>query len=178
MNGNSILSCARAAVLCRLSSLGRRFCEDDVNEMVSMTIERFYLRGSYDPSLSSPKTYISRIASSVVYDFVKGCDKGKKIFMSLDEGYFDEEGESVFQRDIRFADSRGTDSALLESEREALVGKAMEKLSERQRTIFNFVGEGLHSSQMAPLLGTTPSRVAVEASKMKSKLRDILGEVA
>lgn len=178
MDGNSILSCARAAVLCRLSSLGRRFCEDDVNEMVSMTIERFYLRGSYDPSLSSPKTYISRIASSVVYDFVKGCDKGKKKFMSLDEGYFDEEGESIFQRDARFADSRGTDSALLETEREALLGKAMEKLSKRQRTIFNFVGEGLHSSQMAPLLGTTPSRVAVEASKMKSKLRDILGEVA
>ena len=115
---------------------------------------------------------------SVVYDFVKGCDKGKKKFMSLDEGYFDEEGESVFQRDIRFADSRGTDSALLETEREALLGKALEKLSERQRTIFNFVGEGLHSSQMATLLGTTPSRVAVEASKMKSKLRNILGEVA
>ena len=53
MDAILILSTARKAVLARLSSLGRHFCDDDVNEMVSLTVERFYTRGSYDPSKAS-----------------------------------------------------------------------------------------------------------------------------
>lgn len=34
MNGNLILTSVRKAVLARLSTLGRRFCFEDVDEMV------------------------------------------------------------------------------------------------------------------------------------------------
>ena len=70
MNENLVLASARRAVLTRLSVLQRHFCADDVEEMVSLTVERFYTRGSYDPAKASAQTYVSRIASHVVQDYV------------------------------------------------------------------------------------------------------------
>lgn len=76
-----ILSSARKAILARLFSLGRHFCDDDVNEMVSMTVERFYSCGSYDPSKASVQTYVSRIARNVIYEFVKASDRALRLLL-------------------------------------------------------------------------------------------------
>ena len=99
MNEILILSSARKAVLARLSSLGRHFSDDDINEMVSMTIERFYTRGSYDPSKASVQTYVSRIAGNVVYDFVKASDRDRMRYTRLDAVHKDQDEDTPLNAD-------------------------------------------------------------------------------
>lgn len=84
MDAILILSSARKAVLARLHSLNRHFCADDIDEMVGMTVERFYTKGHYDPSKSSVQTYVGRIALNVVYDFVKATDRERSRTVRLD----------------------------------------------------------------------------------------------
>ena len=50
MHESLILTSARKAILARLATLGCHFCQDDINEMVSMTVERYFTR---EPNISS-----------------------------------------------------------------------------------------------------------------------------
>lgn len=183
MNEILILSSARKAVLARLSSLGRRFCDDDVNEMVSMTVERFYTRGSYDPSKSSVQTYVGRIASTVVYDFVKAADKDRLRLSSLDT--FDDTGSDSGRRlsddpvrNLWFADSDGADSPMLDRERDGLLAETRSRLSPRFRELFDLLAEGRSHEEIALLTGTTPGNVAVVAYRMRKQFRTFFEEVA
>lgn len=183
MNEILILSSARKAVLARLSSLGRRFCDDDVNEMVSMTVERFYTRGSYDPSKSSVQTYVGRIASTVVYDFVKASDKDRLRLSSLDT--FGDTGSDSGRRlsddpvrNLWFADSDGADSPMLDRERDGLLAETRSRLSPRFRELFDLLAEGRSHEEIALLTGTTPGNVAVVAYRMRKQFRTFFEEVA
>ena len=108
MNGTLILTSARKAVAVRLATLKRHFCQDDVEEMVSRTVERFLTKGAYDPSKSSIQTYVSRIAAHVVYDFIKAADKTCGRWSPIDS-----EMEST-----RLSVDRGADYRLLKDERD------------------------------------------------------------
>ena len=116
MEENIVLSSARKAVTARLAALGRRFSADDINEMVSLTVERFYTKGHYDSDKSSIKTYVSQIAFRVVYDFVKSADKNSVRYIRLDDVKDSESSESYMdftERDLRFADPKGADYDIL-----------------------------------------------------------------
>lgn len=180
MNGNLILASARKAVLARLSALGRRFCSDDVEEMVSMTVERFYTRGSYDPSRSSVQTYVSHIASSAVYDFVTSYDKSRGRFSSLEAMRYDDSAasEASDTRDIRLADSREADSALLERERESAFQLARARLSPRYQECYDLLAEGRSHAEIALLTDTTVGNVGVTAYRMRQQLKALLDDVA
>ena len=180
MNGNLILASARKAVLARLSALGRRFCSDDVEEMVSMTVERFYTRGSYDPSKSSVQTYVSRIAFSAVYDFVKAADKSKRRFLYMDAMRRDDSDEpkASDKGDIRFADSREADTSLLNREGESLLLQARDKLSPRYREYFDLLDKGRSHDEIARLQDTTVGNVGVTVYRMRQQPKTFLEEVA
>lgn len=183
MNEILILSSARKAVLARLSSLGRRFCDDDVNEMVSMTVERFYTRGSYDPSKSSVQTYVGRIASTVVYDFVKAADRDRLRLGSLDalSDTGSDSGKRLKDDPVRnlwFADSDGADSPMLDRERDSLLAETRSRLSPRFRELFDLLAEGRSNEEIALLTGTTPGNVAVVAYRMRKQFRTFFEEVA
>ena len=180
MNENLILSSARKAILHRLSTLGRHFCSDDIDEMVSMTVERFYSRGAYDPSKSAVQTYVSRIASHVVYDFIVAYDKAKERFYRLDTYEYDgpEASEGIASRDIRFADDRWADANLLDQEEEDALQQAKAKLSPRFRECYDLLAEGRSHAEIAGLLGTNPDNVALIAHRMRNQLKTLLNEVA
>ena len=175
MNGNLILDSARKATLARLAALGRRFCQDDINEMVGMTVERFYTRGSYDPSRSSVRTYVSRIASSVVYDFVTASDRERGRRRSLDP--FTGPETSGFAAP-QPADDLETDSRILLDERERLVDEAVHRLDSRQQAFFGLLREGRSYHEIAVLMDTSTGNVAVVACRMKKRIQAILREAA
>ena len=180
MDTSLILTSARKAVLARLSALGRHFCSDDVAEMVSMTVERFYTRGSYDPSKSSVQTYVSRIAFSVVYDFVKAADKSKQRFLNMDAVGRDDSDEpkASDKGDIRFTAPREADTSLLNRERESLLLQARAKLSPRYREYFDLLARGRSHDEIARLQGTSVGNVGVTVHRMRRRLRTFLDEVA
>ena len=183
MDAILILSTARKAVLARLASLGRHFCDDDVNEMVSLTVERFYTHGSYDPSKSSVQTYVSRIAFNVVYDFVKKVDQDHSLFFRLD-GVLDAESDS--ERPLKadpvrnhwFADTCEADSFLLAEEEEVLLARAKNRLSPMHRKCYDLLAEGKSHEEVAHLTGTTVSNVGVVAHRMRKQFRILFEEVA
>ena len=111
MDGNLILNAAQKAVGVRLHALGRSFDQDDINEMVSMTVERFLTKGAYDPSKSSVQTYVSRIAFNVVYDFVRANDKRKNRYSDIDTTNV---ADSL-------TDNWETDSPMLKEEQDQLI---------------------------------------------------------
>ena len=183
MNEILILSSARKAVLARLFSLGRHFCDDDVNEMVSMTVERFYTRGSYDPSKASVQTYVSRIASNVVYDFVKASDRDRKRYTRLDAILDkDQHEEKPLNadpvRNLWFGDSCEADSSLLAEEREALLERTKDRLSPRYREYYELISDGRSHEEIAALTGTTVSNVSVVAHRMRKQFLTLYKEVA
>lgn len=160
-----ILSTARKAVLARISALGRRFCDDDINEMVSMTVERFFTRGSYDPAKSAIQTYVSRIASSAVYDFVKAYDRGLMQMTDV--------------RDLCIADTLEADSVLLRSDETALFEHARERLSPKYREYCDLLLKEEYSyEEIAHMKGTTAGNVGVIAYRLREQLRGMLGDVA
>ena len=179
MNEILILSTARKAVFVRLASLGRHFCDDDVNEMVSMTVERFYTKGHYDPSKSSVQTYVSRIAFNVVYDFVKKVDQDRSVFFRLDA---ESDSEKPLKadpiRNLWFSDARGADTFLLAEEEEALLDRAKNRLSPMHRKCYDLLAEGKSHEEIAHLTGTTVSNVGVVAHRMRKQFRTNLEEVA
>lgn len=177
MNEIIILSSARKAVLSRLSFLGRHFCTDDINEMVSMTVERFYTKGAYDPSKASVRTYVSRIASNVVYDFVVAADRDRSRFRSLDAAFErDPDGRpnNDPSRDMRFADTAMADSLILDMENESRLMRARERLSPRFRECYDLLAEGKSLKEIAGLKGTSQSNAGVVAYRMRQQLRDLL----
>lgn len=183
MNEILILSTARKAVLARLASLGRHFCDDDVNEMVSLTVERFYTRGSYDPSKASVQTYVSRIAFNVVYDFVTAVDRGHSRFDRLDAVLdTDSDSEKPLKADPTrnqwFADTCEADTNLLAEEEEALLARAKNRLSPMHRKCYDLLAEGKSHEEIALLTGTTVSNVGVVAHRMRKQFRTYFEEVA
>lgn len=175
MDGNIILDSARKAILARLAALGRRFCQDDINEMVGMTVERFYTRGSYDPSRSSVRTYVSRIASTVVYDFVKAADKARRRSRCLDSYMGPEETGFASPWLI---DDRGADTRLLLDERDRFVDEAVHRLEPRQQAFFRLLREGRSYQEIAVIMDTTAGNVAVVACRMKKRIQDLLPHAA
>ena len=183
MNEIIILSSARRAILARLSSLGRQFCDDDVNEMVSMTVERFYTRGSYDPSKASVQTYVSRIASNVVYDFVKAYDRDRLRYIRLDAIPEESQDEDKPIKDdptqnLWFGDSRKADTVLIAKEREALMEWAKNRLNPRLREYYDLIAEGLSHDEIACLTGTTTGNVGAIVYRMRKQFRALFEEVA
>ena len=184
MNEILILSTARKAVLARLSSLGRHFCDDDVNEMVSMTVERFYTRGVYDPSKSSVRTYVSRIAFNVVYDFVKAADGERARFFRLDAFHqdadtdCDEPLKADPTRNLWFSDGSEADSVLLAEEQETLLDQARSRLSPQYREYYDLLAEGRTHEEIARLTGTTANNVGVVAHRMRKQFRTLFEQVA
>lgn len=187
MDAILILSTARKAVLARLAFLGRHFCADDVNEMVSMTVERFYIKGHYDPSKSSVQTYVSRIAFNVVYDFVTAVDMGNSRFDRL-EAVLDTDSDSDSESGKRlkddptlnqwFADAFEADTNLLAEEEEALLARAKNRLSPMHRKCYDLLAEGKSHEEIALLTGTTVSNVGVVAHRMRKQFRILFEEVA
>ncbi len=183
MDATLILSTARKAVLARLNSLNRHFCADDIDEMVGMTVERFYTKGHYDPSKSSVQTYVSRIASNVVYDFVKAADRDHARFFYL-EAYQDTDSESTKQlkadpsRNLWFADSEEADTRLLAEEADALVDRAKNRLSSRDREYYDLLAGGKSHEEIARLKGTTVGNVGVVAHRMRKHFRTCYNAVA
>lgn len=175
MNGNLILDSARKAILARLAALGRRFCQDDINEMVGMTVERFYTRGAYDPSRSSVRTYVSRIAFSVVYDFVKAADKARERSLDIDSFTGPEPSRSDAPCLVDYLE---TDSRILRDERNGLVDEALLRLDPRQQACFRLIQEGRSYGEIAILMDTSEGNVAVVACRMKKKIQAFLREVA
>ena len=183
MNEILILSTARKAVLARLASLGRHFCDDDINEMVSLTVERFYTRGSYDPSRASVQTYVSRIAFNVVYDFVKKVDQDRSLFFRLD-GLLD--AESYSERPLKadpvrnqwFADASEADTNLLAEEEDVLLDRAKARLSPMHRKCYDLLAEGKSHEEIAHLTGTSVSNVGVVAHRMRKQFMTYFEEVA
>ena len=173
MNGNLILDSARKAVLARVSALGRNFCSDDIDEMVSMTVERFYTRGSYDPSKSS-------ITFSVVYDYVKAVDRSKQRFLNMDAKRRDDSDKKKAsdKGDIRFTDPREADFSLMDREGEWILLQARNKLSPRFRECYDLLAKGYSHAEIALLTGSTAGNVAVIAHRMRQRLRALLAEVA
>ena len=187
MNEILILSTARKAVLARLASLGRHFCDDDINEMVSMTVERFYTKGHYDPFKSSVQTYVSRIAFNVVYDFVKKVDQDRSVFSCL-EAFLNDESSSDSEsgkrlkddpcRNLWFSDACEADTNLLAEEDEALLDRAKNRLSPMHRKCYNLLAEGKSHEEVAHLTGMTVSNVGVVAHRMRKQFRTYFEEVA
>ena len=180
MNGNLILDSARKAVLARVSALGRNFCSDDIDEMVSMTVERFYTRGSYDPTKASIQTYVSHIAFSVVYDYVKAVDRSKQRFLNMDAKRRDDSDKKKAsdKGDIRFTDPREADFSLMDREGEWILLQARNKLSPRFRECYDLLAKGYSHAEIALLTGSTAGNVAVIAHRMRQRLRALLAEVA
>ena len=179
MDAILILSTARKAVLARLASLGRHFCADDVNEMVSMTVERFYTKGHYDPSKSSVQTYVSRIAFNVVYDFVKKVDQDRSVFFRLDaESDSEKPLKADPMRNLWFSDAHGADSFLLAKEEEVLLARAKNRLCPMQRKCYELLADGKSHEEIALLTGTTVSNVGVVVHRMRKQFRTYFEEVA
>lgn len=183
MNEILILTSARKAVFARLSFLGRHFCDDDVNEMVSSTVERFYTRGSYDASKASVQTYVSRIARNVVYDFVKASDRSRDLFTRLDailDKSWDEDmplnADPVWT--LCFGDDCEADSFLLSEERKARLERAKNKLSLRFREYFDLCSQGYSYEEIAGLTGSTVSNVSVVMHRMRKQFLTLYEEVA
>ncbi len=168
MNDTFILTSARKAVLARLAALGRRFCQDDINEMASMAIERFLTRGSYDPSKASVQTYLSRIAAHVVYDFVKTVDKARTRFCDID---------ATGVSDLLEDDWRA-DSPLLEEEKDALLEKAINRLKPRHQLIFGYLHDELTYPEIASRLDISVDNVTLEVHRMKKKLQEFVRAAA
>ena len=164
MEGTIILDAARKAILARLATLERHFSQDDINEMVSMTVERFYTRGAYDPARASVRTYVSRIAVNVVFDFIKAVDRDRSLFRDFD----------TLTDPLWLADKQGTDSELLDRERDELFGKAVGQLTPRQQELLALYMEELPYKEIAALTGGTAGNVAVEVHRLKSKMRSLL----
>ena len=160
MNGNLILTSARKAVTVRLAALKRHFCQDDVDEMVSMTVERFLTKGAYDPSKSSIQTYVSRIAANVVYDFVKAVDKGHDRWCPID---------SKIESSL-FSVAQGADYHLLKDERERRLSQAVTHLPLRQQACFRFACEGRPYREIAALTDTTENNVSLMVYRLKNRL--------
>ena len=183
MDAILILSTARKAVLARLASLSRHFCADDVDEMVSMTVERFYTKGHYDPSRSSVQTYVSRIAFNVVNDFVKKVDKDRSVFFHLD-AFQNAESDSEKplkadpERNMWFSDAHGADSFLLAKEEEVLLARAKNRLCPMQRKCYELLADGKSHEEIALLTGTTVSNVGVVVHRMRKQFRTYFEEVA
>lgn len=165
MNEILVLASARRAVLARLSALQRHFCADDVEEMVSLTLERFYTRGAYDPAKASVQTYVSCIASHVVQDYVVSSDAARKRSVCL-EG-----------REYSLPGAPDADARLLERERECLLAKALEKLAPRLRECYALVASGRSYGEIARLKGMTADHVAVQAYRMRRKLKSMMAAV-
>jgi RNA polymerase sigma factor (sigma-70 family) len=168
MNDTFIITSARKAIMARLASLGRHFCQDDIDEMVSMTIERFYTRGAFDPARASLQTYVSRIASRVVYDFVKGVDKARARFCDID---------ATGVSDLLEDDWRA-DSPLLEEEKDALLEKAVNRLKPRHQLIFGYLHDELTYPEIASRLDISVDNVTLEVHRMKKKLQEFVRAAA
>ena len=169
MKGTFLLNTARKAVLARLAALGRRFCQDDINEMASMAIERFLTRGSYyDPSKASVQTYLGRIAAHVVYDFVKTADKARTRFCDIDAPEVSDSSE----------DDRKADSQLLEEEQDALLESALDRLTPRHQLLFCLLHEETPYPEIASRLDLSVKNVSVEVHRMKKKLQKFVREAA
>ena len=183
MDATLILSTARKAVLARLNSLNRHFCADDIDEMIGMTVERFYTKGHYNPSKSSVQTYVSHIASNVVYDFVKAADRDHARFFYL-EAYQDTGSESSKQlkadpsRNLWFADSDEADTRLLAEEEKSQLARARNQLSPRHREYYDLLAGGKSHGEIARLKGTTAGNVGVVAHRIRKQFRTLFEEVA
>lgn len=164
MEGTIILDAARKAILARLATLERHFSRDDINEMVSMTVERFFTRGAYDPARACVRTYVSRIAVNVVFDFIRAADRDRSLFRNVD----------TLTDPLWLADKQETDSELLDKERDDLFGKAVGQLSPRQQELLALYMEELPYKEIAALTGGTAGNVAVEVHRLKSKMRSLL----
>ena len=165
MNENLVLASARRAVLTRLSVLQRHFCADDVEEMVSLTVERFYTRGSYDPAKASAQTYVSRIATHVVQDYVVSSDASRKRSLCLDE------------RKCLLLEAQEADSRLLEREKVRVLEVALKKLAPRFREFFVLISSGCSYGEIARIKGMTAGHVAVEAYRMRRQLKSMMAPV-
>ena len=183
MDAILILSSARKAVLARLHSLNRHFCADDIDEMVGMTVERFYTKGHYDPSRSSVQTYVGRIALNVVYDFVKAADRERLRTVCLD-ALLDAGPDSSERlkndptRNRWFTDDCGADTRLLAEEEEALVERTKNRLGSRDRECYDLLAGGKSHEEIARLKGTTVGNVGVVAHRMRIRFRTLFEEVA
>lgn len=168
MNGNLILTSARKTIAVRLAALKRHFCQDDIDEMVSMTVERFLTKGAYDPSKSSLQTYVSRIATNVVYDFVKAVDKARGRCYPIDPRM----ESSLFTAD------HGADYQLLEDERERRLSQAVARLPLRHQTCFKLACEGRPYREIAALTDTTENNVSLIVYRLKNRLAADLRKTA
>lgn len=181
MEENIILSSARKSVTARLAALGRRFSADDINEMVSLAVERFYIKGHYDSDKSAIQTYVGAIAFRVVYDFVKSADKNSVRYIRLD-GVKDSESDDSYmdftERDLRFADSKGADYDILRKEREDGIELAKSKLCDRDRKIYELICKGLSYSEIATIVGSTPQAVTIAAFRMRRQMRGNIRDAA
>ena len=177
MKEQIILSTARKAILARIFKMGRSFSDYDINEMVSQTIERFYVKGHYDPGKSAIQTYVSKIASRVAYDYIKAFDNNRNRFVSIDianDSESDDSNNVPSDRNILFADSRETDSYILRNEWEESIESAKCKLGERDRIIYDLICEEQSYSEIAQTIGTTANAVAVAVFRIKRQMRDNL----
>ena len=168
MDGNLILDAARKAVAGRLHAMERGFDHDDYEEMVSMTIANFYLKGNYDPTKATVQTYLGRIARNVVTDYGRAYDRRRNRYCDIDT------------TDVAdtLIDNWDTDTPMLMEERESKIDEAVSKLNGRQQELFNLLREEHSNKEIADLMGIKASIVATEACRLKQRMKALLQDAA
>ncbi len=134
---------------------------EDAEDVVSDTFLRAYMHyDSYDPSVSSPATWLSRIAHNRALNLLRSSEKSRRA--SMPEYY-------------EPADP-GADIRMAGEDREALISLYSE-LSEDEREFLNFryVME-LSDSEVAEILGINARAVNKRYQRLREKCRGILEE--
>lgn len=118
------------------------------------------------PDLANPGGYLHRAAVNAALDLVRR--RGRVRLVSFDSM------ESA--QELKNPDS-GPEQAHADRELRALLRHAVAKLGERAATIFALrYFEGYDNNQIAELLGTSPTVVAVTLHRVRTRLRREIGQ--
>jgi len=149
--------------------------EDMEDTFQNACLKAWKYRGSFNPELSSPKTYGSRIAENCGKDMLQKVVRLKDQFTSYK--VVDLDGECYEPKSVATyrGDEFEADRVLRTDEAMAYIEEKMSRLSENQRYILRLHLQGLRPKKMAKRIGCTPGAAATLLCRARKALARELG---
>ncbi len=156
---------------------GKNWRNEDLEDLYQTAcLKAIKYHESFKPSLSSPKTFGSRIAENCAKDALKAIARQRSTFSTME--WEDEDGKNFEPKVI--AGYRGdefeADADIRTKEIESYIEEKMDSLSENYRFILDLYRQELKPKKMAEKIGCTPGAAATLLCRARKALVKAFGE--
>ena len=177
-------------ILCHATREGRSIDSEDLRDAAQEAFKRIWLHsGTFDPSKSRrPQDFGNRVAENCIYDVVEKVSRYATTFTPLevpDGNKGSDRGWKTLYEPLCPDDEFAPDRDLLREEEEteqeaqkALMYRAIKGLKRDQQEILQLYLDGYTSSEMAEILGCTPSAADSRLNRARTALCNSLAGVS